>query len=71
VVGIVVAFLLPNAPGYVGATQAAFYVVLAPLGTAAERALAASVASQLLMVLPLAVVGLACARGALRPLSAP
>ncbi len=60
VVGIVVAFLLPNAPGYAGSVQVAFLVTLVPLGVAREAALAASIVYQLLMVLPLIVVGLAC-----------
>ena len=71
VVGLVVAFLLPNAPGYVGATQAAFWAALAPLGVSVERALAASVAYQLLMILPLAVVGLGWARGTVRRVNVP
>jgi uncharacterized membrane protein YbhN (UPF0104 family) len=65
VVGIVVAFLLPNAPGYAGSVQAAFRVTLVPLGVAPEAALAASFVYQLLMVLPLVVVGLAGLRGSL------
>jgi uncharacterized membrane protein YbhN (UPF0104 family) len=65
VVGIVVAFLLPNAPGYAGSVQAAFRVTLVPLGVAPEAALAASFAYQLLMVLPVVVVGLAWLRGSL------
>ena len=60
VVGIVVAFLLPNAPGYAGSVQVAFLVTLKPLGAADEGALAASVVYQLLMVLPLIVGGLVC-----------
>jgi uncharacterized membrane protein YbhN (UPF0104 family) len=62
VVGIVVAFLLPNAPGYAGAVQMAFRVTLVPLGVAPEAALAASFVYQLLMVLPVVVVGLAMLR---------
>jgi hypothetical protein len=65
VVGIVVAFLLPNAPGYAGAVQLAFRVTLVPLGVAPEAALAASIVYQLLMVLPVVVVGLALLRGSL------
>ena len=65
VVGIVVAFLLPNAPGYAGSVQVAFLVTLKPLGVADEAALAASVVYQLLMVLPLVVTGLACLRSSL------
>ena len=65
VVGIVVAFLLPNAPGYAGSVQVAFLVTLRPLGIAEAGALAASVVYQLLMVLPLIVVGLALLRGSL------
>lgn len=63
-VGIVVAFLLPNAPGYVGATQLAFVVALRPLGVPDERALAASIAYQLLQILPLIVGGLLVLRSA-------
>ena len=59
VVGIVVAFLLPNAPGYTGSVQVAFRYALQPLGVAEEAALAASLVYQLLMVLPTIVVGLA------------
>jgi len=66
VVGIVVAFLLPNAPGYAGSIQVAFLVVLAPLGVAEARTLAASVAYQLLVVLPLIAGGLACLRATLK-----
>jgi uncharacterized protein (TIRG00374 family) len=65
VVGIVVAFLLPNAPGYAGSVQVAFLVTLRPLGITEEAALAASVVYQLLMVLPLIVVGLACLKSSL------
>jgi len=65
VVGLVVAFLLPNAPGYAGSVQVAFLVTLRPLGIAEEAALAASVVYQLLMILPLIVVGLACLKTSL------
>lgn len=71
VVGIVVAFLLPNAPGYAGAVQLAFRVTLVPLGVAPEAALAASFVYQLLMVLPVVVVGLALLRGSLKPEATP
>jgi hypothetical protein len=71
VLGIVVAFLLPNAPGYAGSVQVAFVAALAPTGVGAGGALAASVVYQLLMVLPLVVAGLACLRASLsRPSSA-
>lgn len=63
-VGIVVAFLLPNAPGYVGATQLAFVVALHPLGVPDAQALAASIAYQLLQILPLTVAGLLVLRRA-------
>jgi uncharacterized membrane protein YbhN (UPF0104 family) len=66
VVGIVVAFLLPNAPGYAGSVQVAFLVALAPLGFPEAAALAASVIYQLLMVLPLILAGLACLGPTLR-----
>jgi len=65
VVGIVIAFLLPNAPGYAGAVQVAFLLALAPRGVTPEGALAASIVYQLLMVLPLVIVGLAVLRGTL------
>jgi uncharacterized protein (TIRG00374 family) len=65
VVGIVVAFLLPNAPGYAGSVQVAFLATLKPLGVTEEAALAASFVYQLLMVGPLIVVGLACLRSSL------
>lgn len=63
-VGIVVAFLLPNAPGYVGATQLAFVVALHPLGIPDAQALAASIAYQLLQILPLTLAGLVVLRRA-------
>jgi uncharacterized membrane protein YbhN (UPF0104 family) len=65
VVGMVVAFLLPNAPGYAGSMQVAFLVALRPLGVAEEAALAASFAYQLLNVLPIVVLGLAYLRPSL------
>jgi uncharacterized protein (TIRG00374 family) len=65
VVGIVVAFLLPNAPGYAGSVQVAFLVTLKPLGIAPGLALGASVVYQLLMVLPVVVLGLAYLRPSL------
>lgn len=63
-VGIVVAFLLPNAPGYVGATQLAFVVALHPLGVPDARALAASLVYQLLQILPLLLAGLVVLKSA-------
>ena len=65
VVGIVMAFLLPNAPGYAGSVQVAFRVMLEPQGVPADAALAASFVYQLLMILPLIVVGLAWMRASL------
>jgi glycosyltransferase 2 family protein len=65
VVGIVVAFLLPNAPGYAGSAQWAFRVSLGAAGIAPDHALAASVVYQLLMIVPVVVAGLATVRGAL------
>ena len=65
VVGIVVAFLLPNAPGYAGSVQVAFLVTLRPLGIAEPLALGASIVYQLLMVLPVVVAGLALLRPSL------
>jgi glycosyltransferase 2 family protein len=66
VVGIVVAFLLPNAPGYAGSVQVAFLVVLQPLGTPEPAALAASIVYQLLVILPLILAGIGCLRATLR-----
>lgn len=66
VAGIVLAFLVPNAPGYLGAAQLAFAMTLVPLGVPEERALAASVAYQLLMIAPTILAGLALLRYALR-----
>ena len=65
VVGIVMAFLLPNAPGYAGSVQVAFRLMLEPQGVPADAALAASFVYQLLMILPLIVVGLAWLRASL------
>ena len=65
VVGMVVAFLLPNAPGYAGAMQVAFLIALRPLGITEQAALAASVVYQLLVVLPIAVLGLVYFRSSL------
>lgn len=65
VVGIVVAFLLPNAPGYAGSAQVAFVVSLEPTGVTPAAAVAASVVYQALMVLPVVVFGLAWLRGCL------
>ena len=66
VAGIVLAFLVPNAPGYLGAAQLAFAMTLVPLGVSEERALAASVVYQLLMIAPTILVGLALLRYTLR-----
>jgi uncharacterized protein (TIRG00374 family) len=66
VVGIVVAFLLPNAPGYAGSVQIAFTVTLTPLHISSVSAIAASIVYQLLMVLPLVIVGLCCLRASLK-----
>jgi glycosyltransferase 2 family protein len=73
VVGIVIAFLLPNAPGYAGSVQVAFLLVLRPLGVPDESALAASVVYQLLMIGPTVLVGLALLRTSLAraPINAP
>ena len=62
VAGIVLAFLVPNAPAYLGAVQLAFAMTLVPLGVAEERALAASVVYQLLMIVPTILAGLALVR---------
>jgi uncharacterized protein (TIRG00374 family) len=71
VVGIVVAFLLPNAPGYAGSAQVAFVVSLSPSGVPSTLAVAASVVYQLLMILPVVVLGLAWLRGCLTPVRPP
>jgi uncharacterized protein (TIRG00374 family) len=65
VVGIVVAFLLPNAPGYAGSVQVAFLITLKPLGVLDQYALGASFVYQLLVVLPLVVLGLAYLKASL------
>ena len=69
VVGIVVAFLLPNAPGYAGSVQLAFVVSLAASGVPPAHAIAASVVYQLLMIFPVVVLGLAWLRGSLAPVT--
>lgn len=71
VVGIVVAFLLPNAPGYAGSVQLAFVVSLGAVGVTPAHALAASVVYQCLMIAPVVILGLAWLRRSLSPTSAP
>jgi uncharacterized membrane protein YbhN (UPF0104 family) len=71
VVGIVVAFLLPNAPGYAGSVQLAFVVSLGASGVTPAHALAASVVYQCLMIAPVVILGLAWLRRSLSPRSAP
>jgi uncharacterized protein (TIRG00374 family) len=69
VVGIVVAFLLPNAPGYAGSAQLAFLLALGASGVTPAHALAASVVYQLLMILPVVLIGLYWLRSSLSPTS--
>ena len=69
VVGIVVAFLLPNAPGYAGSVQLAFVVSLGAAGITPAHALAASVVYQCLMIAPVVILGLAWLRRSLTPRS--
>lgn len=57
VIGLVLAFAIPNAPGYLGATQLAFVAVLAPLGIEPARAFAASVVYTLLVIGPTLLLG--------------
>jgi uncharacterized protein (TIRG00374 family) len=71
VVGIVVAFLLPNAPGYAGSVQLAFVVSLGAVGVTPAHALAASVVYQCLMIAPVVILGLTWLRRSLAPTSAP
>jgi glycosyltransferase 2 family protein len=71
VVGIVVAFLLPNAPGYAGSVQLAFVVSLGAAGVTPAHALAASVVYQCLMIAPVVILGLAWLRHSLTPTSVP
>ena len=69
--GIVVAFLLPNAPGYAGSVQLAFVMSLGASGVAPVPALAASVVYQALMIGPVVIVGLAVLPASLRRDPAP
>jgi uncharacterized protein (TIRG00374 family) len=54
----VIGLTLPAAPGYVGTTQLAFIVGLAPFGVARESAFAASVVYNVLLVVPTLALGL-------------
>lgn len=56
-IAIVVMFTLPNAPGYLGATQMAFLGVLGPLGIARDTAVAASFVYTLAVVVPIMLAG--------------
>lgn len=56
-IGIVVVFTLPSAPGYLGSTQVAFLAVLVPLGIAKDPALAASFVYTVAVVVPLMLSG--------------
>ena len=58
-IGIVVVFTLPNAPGYLGSTQVAFLAVLVPLGVHKEAAVAASFVYTFAVVGPLMLAGVA------------
>jgi uncharacterized membrane protein YbhN (UPF0104 family) len=64
-----VAFLLPNAPGYAGSAQLAFLLALGASGVTPAHALAASVVYQLLMILPVVLIGLYWLRSSLSPTS--
>jgi uncharacterized membrane protein YbhN (UPF0104 family) len=56
-VGMVVVFMLPNAPAYLGATQIAFLAVLAPVGIPRAGAIACSVVYLLLFIVPTMAAG--------------
>jgi len=71
VVGIVVAFLLPNAPGYAGSVQLAFVMALSASGVTPAHAIAASIVYQCLMIAPVVALGLAWLRRSLTPVPAP
>ncbi len=58
VTATVFAAMLPSAPGYVGAMQAAFIFALAPFGVSREMALASSVVYTLAQWIPITFVGL-------------
>jgi uncharacterized membrane protein YbhN (UPF0104 family) len=58
-IGIVVVFTLPNAPGYLGSTQVAFLAVLVPLGIGREAAVAASFVYTFAVIGPLMLAGVA------------
>lgn len=56
-IAIVVMFTIPNAPGYLGATQWAFLGVLGPLGVGREAAVASSFVYTLAVVVPIMLSG--------------
>ena len=56
-VGMVVVFMLPNAPAYLGATQIAFLAVLAPVGISRAGAIACSAVYLLLFIVPTMAAG--------------
>jgi glycosyltransferase 2 family protein len=56
-VGMVVVFILPNAPAYLGSTQIAFLAVLAPVGISRAGAIACSVVYLLLFIVPTMAAG--------------
>ena len=56
-VALVVVFMLPNAPAYVGSTQIAFLIVLAPVGIPRAGAIACSVVYLALFIVPTMLAG--------------
>jgi len=62
----VVGVTLPTAPGYVGTVQAAFVLGLAPFGTGAANAVAASVVYNFLIIVPVWMVAIPHLQGQLR-----
>jgi hypothetical protein len=62
----VVGVTLPTAPGYVGTVQAAFVLGLAPFGTDAANAVAASVVYNFLIIVPVWMVAIPHLQGQLR-----
>ncbi len=62
----VVGVTLPTAPGYIGTVQAAFVLGLAPFGTVAANAVAASVVYNFLIIVPVWMVAIPHLQGQLR-----
>jgi uncharacterized membrane protein YbhN (UPF0104 family) len=56
-VGMVVVFMLPNAPAYLGSTQIAFLAVLAPVGISRAGAIACSAVYLVLFIVPTMAAG--------------